>query len=83
LEWKREVTAMSKEEMLEELELDFSSDEAARESMKQYIRENFSDVLGDRIELLDAPNGLELLLQEVEQLKAEAGIGRSEPAKVA
>lgn len=68
---------------LEELELDFSSDESARESMKEYIRENFSDLLGDRIELLDAPNGLELLLQEVEQLKREAGIALTDVKKIA
>lgn len=74
---------MDKEEILEELDLDFSSDEAARESMEEYIRENFSDVLGDKIELLDAPNGIELLLQEVEKLKLDAGIAESDDVKVA
>lgn len=74
---------MDKEEILEELDLDFSSDEAARESMEEYIRENFSDVLGDKIELLDAPNGIELLLQEVEKLKLDAGIAESDNVKVA
>lgn len=74
---------MSDGQAIEDLDLDFSSDEAARESMKEYIRDNFSDVLGDRMELLEAPNGLELLAQEVEQLKAEAGIASSDAAKVA
>lgn len=74
---------MTTGEKLEELDLDFSSDEAARESMKNYIRENFSDLLGDRMELLDAPNGLELLLQEVEKLKREEGIAVSDVEKVA
>jgi hypothetical protein len=76
-------TTMTTGEKLEELDLDFSSDEAARESMKNYIRENFSDLLGDRMELLDAPNGLELLLQEVEKLKREEGIAVSDVEKVA
>ena len=74
---------MTTGEKLEELDLDFSSDEAARESMKNYIRENFSDLLGDRMDLLDAPNGLELLLQEVEKLKREEGIAVSDVEKVA
>jgi hypothetical protein len=76
-------TTMTTGEKLEELDLDFSSDEAARESMKNYIRENFSDLLGDRMDLLDAPNGLELLLQEVEKLKREEGIAVSDVEKVA
>lgn len=71
------------EETLKDMDLDFSSDEAAEESMKRYIRENFSDVLGDKIDLLDAPNGLELLLQEIEQLKEQSGLQSSESAKVA
>lgn len=74
---------MTTGEKLDELDLDFSSDESARESMKQYIRENFSDFLGEKIELLDAPNGLELLLQEVEQLKQEEGIALTDAEKVA
>lgn len=65
---------MSQDEKLEELGLDFSSDEAAEESMKQYIRENFSDVLGDKINLLDAPNGLDLLAQEARDLLREHGM---------
>ncbi len=74
---------MTTGEKLEELDLDFSSDESAQESMKSYIRENFSDLLGDRIDLLDAPNGLELLLQEIEKLKQEHGIAESDVEKVA
>lgn len=57
-----------REKRLNELDLDFSDDESARESMEQYIRENFSDVLGDKINLLDADNGFDLLLQEVRKV---------------
>ncbi|MFB6344314.1 MAG: hypothetical protein ABEK50_00875 [bacterium] len=74
---------MVSDEILEDLDLDFSSDQAAEESMKEYIRENFSDVLGDKIDLLDAPNGLELLLQEVQKLKEQAGVSETESAQVA
>lgn len=74
---------MVSDELLEDLDLDFSSDEAAEESMKEYIRENFSDLLGDKIQLLDAPNGLELLLQEVQQLKEQAGLSETDSAQVA
>lgn len=74
---------MISEDRLDELDLDFSSDETAEESMKDYIRENFSDVLGDKIELLDAPNGLELLLQEVEKLKTQSGLTESDSVQVA
>ncbi|MGM0381117.1 MAG: hypothetical protein ACQEP7_03955 [bacterium] len=69
--------------MSSEVEFDFSSDEAARETMKNYIRQNFSDVLGDKIKLLDAPNGLELLQQEVRTLIEEEGISAEELVKVA
>lgn len=69
--------------MSQEIELDFSSDERARETMIEYIRENFSDVLGDRINLLDAPNGLELLHQEVRQMVREEGLSTEELIKVA
>ena len=74
---------MDREEILEELELDFSDDDRARETMEQYIRENFSDLLGDRIELLEAPNGLELLRQEIESLKREAGLASDDSQRVA
>ena len=69
--------------MSSEVEFDFSSDEAARETMKDYIRQNFSDVLGEKIKLLDAPNGLELLHQEVRALIEEEGISAEELLKVA
>lgn len=69
--------------MSNEAEFDFSSDEAARETMKEYIRQNFSDVLGEKIKLLDAPNGLELLHQEVRNLIDEEGISAEEMMKVA
>lgn len=65
---------MSQDEKLEQLGLDFSSDKAAEESMKEYIRENFSDVLGDKVNLLDADNGLELLAQEARDLLREHGM---------
>ena len=29
--------------------------------MKQFIRDNFSDILGDNVALLDAPGGLDTL----------------------
>ncbi|MFB6355939.1 MAG: hypothetical protein ABEJ65_05430 [bacterium] len=74
---------MSRDEKLEELGLDFSADEVARETMIEYIRENFSDVLGDRINLLDAENGLDLLLQEVERMKREEGISVTEQVRAA
>lgn len=74
---------MISDEILEEHDLDFSSDEAAEESMKEYIRENFSDLLGDKMQLLDAPNGLELLLQEIQQLKDQAGLSQTDSAQVA
>ncbi len=69
--------------MSSEVEFDFSSDEAARETMKDYIRQNFSDVLGEKIKLLDAPNGLELLHQEVRALIEEEGISAEELIKAA
>lgn len=74
---------MVSDEILEDLDLDFSSDKAAEESMKEYIRENFSDLLGDKIQLLDAPNGLELLLQEIQQLKDQTGLSETDSAQVA
>ncbi len=69
--------------MSQEIELDFSSDETARETMKTYIRENFSDLLGEKLKLLDAPNGLELLHQEVRKMVEEKGISAEEIFKVA
>ncbi len=69
--------------MSSEVEFDFSSDEAARETMENYIRENFSDLLGEKIKLLDAPNGLELLHQEVRVLIEEEGISAEELLKAA
>ena len=65
---------MSRDEKLEQLGLDFSSDESARASMEEYIRENFSELLGDKINLLDAPNGLELLAQEARELLRKEGL---------
>ncbi|MFP4687288.1 MAG: hypothetical protein ACLFN5_04170 [bacterium] len=69
--------------MSEEVKFDFSSDAAARESMTCYIRKHFSDLLGDKIKLLDAPNGIELLHQEVRSMIREQGMSAEELIKVA
>jgi len=55
------------------MEFDFSSDEAARESMKQFIRENFSELLGEKIEWLDQPGGIERIKSELQEDIHEAG----------
>ncbi len=59
-------------------EFQFTSDADAREKMTAYIRKHFSDVLGSKINLIDAPNGLELIQQEVKSKLAVAGIARTE-----
>jgi hypothetical protein len=63
------------DELPDESRFDFSSDEAARESMETFIRENFSDLLGDKIDLLDEPNGVEKIKQamqeEIDQASSE------------
>lgn len=57
-------------------EFQFSSDADAREKMTAYIRKHFSGVLGSKVNLIDAPNGLELIRQEVQAKMAEAGLDR-------
>lgn len=57
-------------------EFQFMSDADAREKMTAYIRKHFSGILGSKINLIDAPNGLELIRQEVKAKKAEAGMDR-------
>lgn len=52
----------------------FSSDEDAREKMTAYIKSNFADVLGPKINLIDAPNGLDLIQQEVKSRMEKAGM---------
>ncbi|MFB6356862.1 MAG: hypothetical protein ABEJ65_10145 [bacterium] len=52
---------------------DFSSDQAARESMKNFIRENFGELLGDKIELLDEPNGFSKIQEAFREEIDEAG----------
>lgn len=37
-------------------DFDFSSEQAARESMRQFVKENFGDLLGDQADLLDDPD---------------------------
>jgi hypothetical protein len=69
--------------MSEEAKFDFSSDDAARKSMTAYIRENFAGLLGDKIKLLDAPNGIELLHQEVRNMIRKEGISAEKLIKVA
>ncbi len=39
-------------------EFDFSSDAAAEESMKIFIKNNFRDTFGDKIDIIDEPDGL-------------------------
>ena len=46
-----------------------------RIKMKLYIREHFADILGDDIDLLDAPDGLDLLKQKVDQMISEKWSG--------
>jgi len=56
----------------ESTQFDFSSDEAARKSMKGYIKENFSELLGDRVHLLDQPDGIERIREELQDEIEEA-----------
>lgn len=51
---------------------DFKSSDEARETMTAFIRENFSDLLGPRINLIDQPNGIELIAAETARLNASA-----------
>lgn len=55
-------------------EFQFKSDEHAREVMTAYIRKHFSGVLGAKANLLDQPNGLELIKDEVEGRLTAAGL---------
>ena len=41
-----------------------STDEEFRKSINTYIKEQFADLLGDDIALLDLPNGLDLIQQK-------------------
>ncbi len=61
----------------------FTSDEDAQVRMKQYIRENFADLLGPKINLIDQPNGLDLVEAEVKARLAQHGIGKVRLARVA
>ncbi|GEM_PF-6786496 len=54
-------------------ELDFSSQDAAEESMRNYIKENFADFLGDKVELLDEPDGIEKLREVYAEEIEDAG----------
>ncbi len=52
----------------------FESDEDARIKMTAYILENFSDLLGDEIKLLNLPNGLDILSSRIQdRLAASRG----------
>lgn len=59
-------------------EFQFTSDADAREKMTAYIRRHFSGLLGSKVNLIDAPNGLDLIQQEVKGRMAAAGTVREE-----
>lgn len=52
----------------------WSSDAEARERMTAYIRTHFSTLLGDDVQLLDMPNGLELVQAKIQTQLARHGI---------
>ena len=52
----------------------FRSDEEARAVMTGYIRDNFSDILGPKINLIDAADGIELIANEVDRMLEQRGM---------
>ncbi len=60
-----------------------ATDEQFRARMIEYIRANFSDVLGKDARLLDQPNGLDLIDAKVQALMAQHGMGAREIRKAA
>lgn len=52
----------------------WSNKEDARIKMKKYIRAHFSELLGPDIQLLDLPNGLELIQNKVQARLAQSGL---------
>jgi len=43
----------------------FLNDEDARRKMTAYIREHFSDLLGEDVRLLSLPNGLDIIQSRI------------------
>ena len=52
----------------------WSTKEEARIQMKRYIRAHFSELLGTDIQLLDLPNGLDLIQDRVRARLTQSGI---------
>ena len=52
----------------------WSNKEESRIEMTKYIRENFSDVLGDDVQLLDLPNGLDLIQDKIRARLIQSGL---------
>jgi hypothetical protein len=50
----------------------FSSVEESRAVMTAWIRDHYSEVLGPKVNLIDLPNGLELIEAEVKAMLARA-----------
>ncbi len=55
----------------------FTTRQEARAEMTEFIRRRFSGLLGTKIHLLDLPNGLDLIEEEVHMRLAAHGIHMS------
>jgi len=56
----------------------WSNKEEARIKMTKYIRSHFSELLGADIQLLDLPNGLDLIQDRVRARLTQSGIATAE-----
>lgn len=45
-----------------------------RERLKMWIRQNYSDILGPEVNMLDLPNGFELIETKLHRLMRENGM---------
>lgn len=61
----------------------WSNKEEARVKIKKYIRAHFSELLGTDIQLLDLPNGLELIQDIVQARLSQSGIAIEDFLKAA
>lgn len=61
----------------------FSSTEESAAVMTAWIRENYSDLLGSKINMIDLPNGLDLIEGEVKSMLASRRGENSRIAKAA
>jgi|GEM_PF-2108340 len=60
-----------------------SGNDELRDKLKLWIRQNYSDILGPEINLLDLPNGFDLLENKLHRLMSEKGMKPSARAAVA